>query len=701
MSGCMSNSLCEWRLMRRQEYTFNKISGYRETLSMSYDRYDIIFACRLVNLQISAVRRTHQDSRSLGSSPTHYSLPVFPIRAWVFGSAHGAAKLTLGANPVEVRLDRCSKQNSFASSNNMFRLCTITMRCNARLNSVVANHPLMTEPSEDFTYLALGAIHLHVASIIVLGWFLADLSAIEERRFVMFPTPATGASIDAMDQYGRPGSPDKISEPFNMGTRISPCPASQLLLQALAWGFFGAIKIRDQIALPFSNAVWVQDNPHFNTFGGLLILSVFLCNSQISIIVSLPPDVLGGFRWTTLLTPVTVVIPTPLFGHEIDLSSPNIHLGEAEFEDCSVGNVNGEGDVYSATAVDRLESGYAAAKGYFGYPAILTFLDQSFNVSIGSSDLKVHNHLTISKRDFGQPTRRSNWDRKQQCMVCECYMDFCNHQTLHLSAPPWTLHKLFDSAARSAVHPVNDRAHILTIRGYAADVSCSVKTLGNDTIPTLYFDAKGVTDPPTTLFMPPHIIYRSMWSDCTSDTDDMLLVRTRCAGAQPDVDLGWCSSPGLSYGTPKTQLRLDIAGLHMSRALTRLAAFSLADYTDPDKSQWVPLGMNECHKVCCDKFTTIEVTPSLIDGRLFSYRLEAATSTVSAHLIFLSLDSHVKTGTRVYLQAGLRWIATSFWLSQEAREGENPPLQFAKKFEHMFEAANILKNAGLVEFFSP
>jgi hypothetical protein len=39
--------------------------------------------------------------------------------------------------------------------------------------------------------------------------------------------------------------------------------------------------------------------------------------------------------------------------------------------------------VYGSIAVDRSESGYAAAKAAFGYPAVLTLMNQSFNISTG------------------------------------------------------------------------------------------------------------------------------------------------------------------------------------------------------------------------------------------------------------------------------------------------------------------------------
>ncbi|KAJ7437497.1 hypothetical protein FB451DRAFT_1570663 [Mycena latifolia] len=68
--------------------------------------------------------------------------------------------------------------------------------------------------------------------------------------------------------------------------------------------------------------------------------------------------------WTTLLTPVTVVVSTPLSGFEIDLSSQILY------------------DITPTLSIDA-ESGYASAKAYFGYPSIFTFMDQTFNASTG------------------------------------------------------------------------------------------------------------------------------------------------------------------------------------------------------------------------------------------------------------------------------------------------------------------------------
>jgi hypothetical protein len=107
------------------------------------------------------------------------------------------------------------------------------------------------------------------------------------------------------------------------------------------------------------------------------------------------------FSWSTLITPVTVVVPTPLTGFDIDLSSLLIEqmATNRELNRCWTNETRLEGafmvtatrssyislsiDLYSSFMVGFKESGYTAAKSSFGFPSTLTAMGQTFNMSTG------------------------------------------------------------------------------------------------------------------------------------------------------------------------------------------------------------------------------------------------------------------------------------------------------------------------------
>ncbi|KAJ7679962.1 hypothetical protein B0H17DRAFT_1333916 [Mycena rosella] len=215
----------------------------------------------------------------------------------------------------------------------------------------------------------------------------------------------------------------------SLGSKLMGWPAlvvlGQLVLQALGWGFFGVVKARGEVPLSDAAAIWASKNTHLVTLFATLIatllasFSSFLFSyavrrsiaislyrpmsletlrasvgiSMRSIVfhrrdwkwptVSLFVFVLAGIQtsgWSTLLTPVGVVISTPLSGSELDLSSPilgNMDLS-GELYQCIFGD-----ETLSSLNAGQTESGYAAANAYFGYPSLLTAMDQTFNVSTG------------------------------------------------------------------------------------------------------------------------------------------------------------------------------------------------------------------------------------------------------------------------------------------------------------------------------
>ncbi|KAJ6540707.1 hypothetical protein B0H19DRAFT_1269254 [Mycena capillaripes] len=199
----------------------------------------------------------------------------------------------------------------------------------------------------------------------------------------------------------------------------------QLILQMVAWGFFGFLQLRRGVALPSRTAAWAKANPHtvewistqiatilafFSTFlfawsvrqsitlhlhGDDMALVSFISYIKISTrslilnprrrklsLMSIVIVILTGVQtagWSALITPRVVVITTPLIGHEIDLSNSLFsQLPDHPRLSYCVGSTK-----LPSFIVDQAESGYTAMQGDLSIPAILTVMDQSFNISTG------------------------------------------------------------------------------------------------------------------------------------------------------------------------------------------------------------------------------------------------------------------------------------------------------------------------------
>ncbi|KAJ6629697.1 hypothetical protein B0H10DRAFT_1986334 [Mycena sp. CBHHK59/15] len=243
--------------------------------------------------------------------------------------------------------------------------------------------------------------------------------------------------------YGDPGLTEEEFDPYQLEEKPVPprrfrlvnrglCfhlmgwPAlvivGQLVLQALAWGFLAVVKYRGQLALPFSTALWAENNPHLVTLVATLAstllagcssfffsyalrrsmslyllrpMSLAALGASVSIsmrsvmfhrrhwkwpAVSLLFFIMAGIQtsvWSTLITPVKVVISTPLVGREIDLSSPILHqMWDAGALDVCL-TAGRDGAVYGGVP----DSGYANGQAYLGLPAAVSLLGQGFNVS--------------------------------------------------------------------------------------------------------------------------------------------------------------------------------------------------------------------------------------------------------------------------------------------------------------------------------
>ncbi|KAJ7628159.1 hypothetical protein DFH06DRAFT_723330 [Mycena polygramma] len=266
----------------------------------------------------------------------------------------------------------------------------------------------------------------------------------------------------------------------------------QTSLQLLAWGFFIVVKIRGQIALPFGLALWVKNNGHLVTLSVTLIatvlagLSSFLFSYAIrrsmslylyrpvsiatlgasvsismrSIIfhrrswkwpaVSLVFFILTGVQtssWSTLLTPVTIIVSTPLVGSEIDLSSPILHQmwsdGSDTLQFCW--NVTTSNPTAYASVP---ESAYAAASAVMGQESTTMVMNQAFNVSTSGILPVLLNSFDVSA-----------W--------------------IDSSAIPATAHTMWSPPGAFSSN------YSLDQQGFTMDVSCSFQNLTNSTTPSL------------------------------------------------------------------------------------------------------------------------------------------------------------------------------------------------------------------------
>jgi hypothetical protein len=128
------------------------------------------------------------------------------------------------------------------------------------------------------------------------------------------------------------------------------------------------------------------------------LLFFIMTGIQTSVCVLCPTPRLylhSKFRsWSTLLTPVKVVISSPLAGREIDLSSPILQqmYNANDLDVCkksgtsyfiqysgtvSRSSLGRDGAVYGGVP----QSGYANGQSYLGLPAAVSLLDWGFNVS--------------------------------------------------------------------------------------------------------------------------------------------------------------------------------------------------------------------------------------------------------------------------------------------------------------------------------
>ncbi|KAJ7762904.1 hypothetical protein B0H16DRAFT_1528119 [Mycena metata] len=196
--------------------------------------------------------------------------------------------------------------------------------------------------------------------------------------------------------------------------------AGEILLQLATWSFFAIVRTRGSIPLEVEAAAWVQKHPHTVTFCFTQISTILAATSSFlfsfgvrqSIALHMHGDgmSLGSFlstikiasrglildprkrRWSTmsiviflltgvqtsgwasLLTPLTILVDTPLTGHELDLANPQLgKLDINTLRSCVVGST-----LLRSFAVGRTESGYAMGNLDLNSSTTYGLMDQLF-----------------------------------------------------------------------------------------------------------------------------------------------------------------------------------------------------------------------------------------------------------------------------------------------------------------------------------
>ncbi|KAJ7883764.1 hypothetical protein B0H13DRAFT_2667115 [Mycena leptocephala] len=98
----------------------------------------------------------------------------------------------------------------------------------------------------------------------------------------------------------------------------------QVFLLAISFGFFGAVRVKWQIPLETRLVDLAQSNPQVKTFfvtffaTAISVLSSYLFTKAVQHAIRVYLTCSG---WTSLITPIQIVVLTPLYGTEIDLIS--------------------------------------------------------------------------------------------------------------------------------------------------------------------------------------------------------------------------------------------------------------------------------------------------------------------------------------------------------------------------------------------
>ncbi|KAF8214249.1 hypothetical protein K438DRAFT_1956335 [Mycena galopus ATCC 62051] len=183
--------------------------------------------------------------------------------------------------------------------------------------------------------------------------------------------------------------------------------------------------------------------------------------------------------WSALIAPRAIVISTPLIGHEIDLSSPVLsQIDNDGLDYCVVHSTKAP-----AFIVSQLESGSAAVEGNLSLPAILTVMDQTFNLSTGGI-------LPLTLSSINASTLFQNATTIPATII-----------------PAQDLPEALDSS------------YSFSQQGFTADVSCEFWDPEDETIPNLFWQNNSVGEwNGQQRYLPGNITFWSLYSDCDVHT---------------------------------------------------------------------------------------------------------------------------------------------------------------------------------------
>ncbi|KAJ7495015.1 hypothetical protein FB451DRAFT_1387111 [Mycena latifolia] len=351
----------------------------------------------------------------------------------------------------------------------------------------------------------------------------------------------------------------------------------QLLLQSFARGFFAIVERRGFIVLPYLVADAARENPHLVTLCSTLIstglaacvsrsvalylrepmsLGAFVSTVNISArslvldpqkrkwsAISMGVLVLTGVQtsgWSTLLTPVGIVIETPVTGSEIDLASPLLsEMQSSGALDYCLYNSS----LLTAFSMGQTESGYALAKDHMGFPASFTLMDQTFNISTGGILPATGNNVSAG-----------TWFP---------YMTVIPSTLQGLDALP-------DALAAN---------YSMSQQGFSADVTCAYQELGADTTPSIRLLSDTVKDW-NTLNVPMNISYFQFDTDCPVPENSALNWTYAFTAGVPNYLIMIACGPADNY-----TLIFESAGLYDAPitvcSLSPKIGKVKVDYTDP------------------------------------------------------------------------------------------------------------------------
>ncbi|KAJ7440376.1 hypothetical protein FB451DRAFT_1191664 [Mycena latifolia] len=178
----------------------------------------------------------------------------------------------------------------------------------------------------------------------------------------------------------------------------------QMVVQGFAWAFFATVKARGlfSYAIRRSISLYLYRPMTLATLGASVSIStrslVFSRRTLKWPLLSAFFLILAGIQtsgWTTLLTPVPIVISTPLVGRELDLASPI--FAEMQWNDSIYAPLLGPVYCINTNPLGSMDGGHAAAKMAFGINTSVIFLGETFSAStagIWPATLKEINMVT-------------------------------------------------------------------------------------------------------------------------------------------------------------------------------------------------------------------------------------------------------------------------------------------------------------------